>query len=264
MNGPVSLLIALVTYGNAYLAQGKKAPVLDFNNSTLIYNNVLTFSDDKIATSLNIIARNPEEWFKFLKATGCIKLKIRYVHSNKANDFQDAGFVDGGGSWFIEADYKDHSNYWIKNDSVVNEKASDNRIWGTSFTVIKKAEVTRLHCLSIEDAKRNLEIALTQIAQFAGSQNLGYWKEQFDKAKENLTNSDPHVKYYKDFVISERLSLKAKQLLFAASLADVFGGMGSWNDHFFSKEIEPINIKLSAELFDKINDAVISAINNDN
>jgi hypothetical protein len=38
--------------------------------------------------------------------------------------------------------------------------------------------------------------------------------------------------------------------------------MGSWNDQFFSKEAEPINKKLSEELFDKINNAVIAAINN--
>lgn len=86
----------------------------------------------------------------------------------------------------------------------------------------------------------------------------------FDKANNNLINADPQVEYYVDFIIPSRMSLKAKQLLYSASVADVLGGMGSWNDHFFPKDVEPINNKLSADLFDRINDAVIAAMNNVN
>jgi len=262
MNGPVSLLIALVSYGNAYFANGDKAPTLDFNNSTLIYNSTLTFSEKTSDDPNKLIAENPKGWFNFLKKAGCKKLEIHYSHSNQGSDFQSAGFVGGGGNWFIEAKYNTHSDYWVYSESVLKKNAPDKRIWGTSLTVIKNTKPSPLQSLPINEARQNLHIALTKIAEFAANQKINFWKTVFDKANNNLTNPNPQVDYYKDFVISERLSLKAKQLLFSASLADVFGGMGSWNDQFFSKEAEPVNTKLSAELFDKINDAVIAAINN--
>lgn len=264
MNGSLALLIALISYGNNYIIYGAEIPKLDFNNSTLIYCNMLNFYNNALAIKSDIVAQSPQEWFKFLKKDGCRKLRIYYTHSNEieSKDFESAGFVGGGGDWLIEAVYANHSNYWVLTESVINQNAPDNRIWESNFTVRKnKPSTSKL--ISIEIAKKNLSVALNKITLFAAENNLKGWATEFENANKNLDNPQPHVEYYDDFVFKDQLSLSAKQLLFSASLSYVFGGMGSWNDNLFSSpEKEKLNTELTSKLYDGVNEAIVSALNN--
>lgn len=265
MNGAVSLLIALVSYGNSYLTSGNSTHILDFNNSTLIYNNTLSFTNGTYTLKGKVIANDPQQWFVWLKKDGCKRLKIYYRHSNdqsQSKDFETAGFVSGGGDWVIEAVYNGYSNYWRFKEDVTEPKAANNRIWSTQFFVIEYKPSTK-STLSVDIAKHNLSISLTNIIAFAIKENQYSWAKDFERAKKNLTDINPTIDYYKDFVAPNSLPLQAKQLLFSASIADVFGGMGSWNDiSYNNKETIELNTKLSADLFDKMNEAIIAALNN--
>lgn len=265
MNGTVSLVIALVSYGNAYLASDDTNHILDFNNSTLIYNNSLIFTDKITVSKTGIIADSPQQWFAYLKKSGCKKLKIYYRHSDDQSqfkDFENEIFIGGGGVWMIEAVYNNYSKYWGFIQDVTKPKASDNRIWSIQF-FISEHKPGAIKTLPINIAKSNLSTALTQIMDFAIKVNRRGWAEQFEKAKKNLDDSNPVVDYYQDFIAPNTLPLQAKQLLFSASLADVFGGMGSWNDAWYdTKEENDLNIKLSTDLFDRINEAIAAALNN--
>jgi predicted butyrate kinase (DUF1464 family) len=56
--------------------------------------------------------------------------------------------------------------------------------------------------------------------------------------------------------------LTAKQLLFSAGNAWVFGGMGSWNDlGFDNKEDNETYDRLSEQLYSNINEAIIASTN---
>ena len=55
-----------------------------------------------------------------------------------------------------------------------------------------------------------------------------------------LNSKNPAVEYYNDFIPGDALSLQARQLLFSASKAYVFGGMGSWNDNIYSNSADKI------------------------
>jgi hypothetical protein len=262
MNGTLALLVALVSYGNEYLSQGKSLHKLDFNNSTLIYCNTLEFKDSNSSSS--VIANNPQEWFGFLKKNGCKRLKIYFQHSNESQskDFQTSALVGGGGIWMIEASYNKYSNYWDCTESVTNEDAKDNRIWKIQFTLIKKNQHVLDKQTSVDNTKNELAISLNKIMAFASKHGLEHWANVFKKAKANLNSSHPAMDYYKDCIIEDQFSLKSKQLLFSASIADVFGGMGSWNDMMFSNpEEEKLNQELSADLYDKINQSITVAVN---
>lgn len=259
MNGSLALLIALVSYGNNQIVNGHSLPILDFKNSTLIYNDRIIFHDN-----LTIAALNPEEWFNYLKKDGCKKLRIYYTHSDQSQlkDYQTSGLVGGGGDWVIEAVYTNYSNFWVSSMRVVNRNASDNRIWETEFHVIKNKPSIAQQDISIEKAKAELSAQLIQIEKFAAENGLSGYAETFCKVNDMLSDFNPTVEYYADFIVTDYLSLPARQLLFSACSAYVFGGMGSWSDYYFSDNAtDRIYNELTEKLYERVNQSIIVAIN---
>jgi len=259
MNGSLALVLALISYGNNYIVNNQSSLILDFYNSTLIGYNSLVFYDNS-----NVIAKTPEEWFNYLKKDGCKKLRACYIHSNQiqSKDFQTAGAVGGGGNWIIEAVYNDHSNFWSYTMKLVDRNATDRRIWRTEFYVIKNKKSIGEPQQTIEGAKHELSTQLRQIEIFASENKSHDYAKVFDRAIDMLSDPAPSINYYKDFVVKEQLSLSAKQLLFSACEAYVFGGMGSWNDVYITDEQKyQLYQKLTEELFDQVNQSIITAIN---
>jgi hypothetical protein len=263
MPGPLALLIALVSYGNVYLNTAKSAYTLDFNNSTLIYNTSITFSDTTLSATEKAIATDPQQWFAFLKKSGCVKLKLAYHHSKELQmkDYESAGFVGGGGVWQIETVYNDHSDYWSSEDIVANENDTAKRIWSTRLKISAKAQLHSKLEISIETAKTELAASLNKITAFANDHKVEEWAKVFEKATKTLNDSKP-VFPYGDAIINGQYPLQKMQLLCAAAEAYVFGGMGSWNDISYSSDKEEkTNAELSADLYDKVNNAILTAIN---
>ncbi len=267
MNGPLALLIALVSYGNNYLKNENSVYTLDLNNSTLIYCKTIEFNLN-VDTSLKqtVVAHTPQEWFSFLKKDGCKSLKIYYAHSandSPMKDFESNAFVGGGGQWIIEAVYTDYCNYWTAKESVIKNDAGKDRIWDIRFSLVQREKPILDLAIGPEKAKENLLASLKKITAFADSTKSENWAKVFKKAGENLYSSNPVIEYNKDFIIVDSASLQSKQLLFAADMASVFGGMGSWNDILYpTPELEKTNTLLSSDLYDRINEAIIVAVNN--
>jgi len=265
MNGFVALYVALASYGNLYIRQGIHAAKLDFDNSTLIYCGKLEFVVD--ATSKTPIAKTPEEWFEFLKKNGCQALKIFYWHSDQkqGKDHELVAFVGGGGNWIIEAIYGDYANYWVCKETVINRNANDKRGRGIEFDLIKKNAPVLDAMSTVSETKDNLRVSLLHILAFAEEHRPGYWANVFKSALSNLNSQTPESAYYKDAFVEKHNSLDCLQLLTSANIASVFGGMGSWNDIFYATdELQKQNDILSADLFDKINQAIVVAVNSGN
>lgn len=212
------------------------------------------------------MAANPAEWFKYLKADGCKYLRLYFKSSkdqNFAKDHQLPGFLGGGGTWLIEAIYDSYSNYWANSWEVTDQNSADNKIWTVNYGIIAlKQRISNLQ-IDNETIKATLKGTLTEIADFAFRKTLENWVEQFEKAKATLDSSLPEQNYYhKDLIPLENYSLTARQILFAAGMVWVFGGMGPWNDlGFDSKEDNETYNRLSEQLYANINEAIIAATN---
>lgn len=73
-----------------------------------------------------------------------------------------------------------------------------------------------------------------------------------------LTGEKTDTGYYK-MLVDKNYPIEAIQLLYAASIAWVFGGMGSWNDTGVNSE-EYNNV--SNELYNTINLSIVAVANN--
>lgn len=117
--------------------------------------------------------------------------------------------------------------------------------------------------ISLQKCKEELEKTLTEIEAFAIGQNLDYWSKQFTQARQALIANTPESFYYNsDLIVNNNYSLTARQILYAAGTAWVFGAMGSWNDlGFNTKEDNEKYEALTEILYSKVNEAIISATN---
>ena len=264
-------MVALTAYGNDYLQNGSIPMAFDSLNTTFQFCNKVTFRELRKMRLLSkskktVVANNPTEWFKYLRVNGCKQLSL-YRASSKNQAFEKdhklAGLVGEGGSWLIETVYDNYSFYLTSGWEVTNQNAADNKIWTVNYSMLHKQQ--HISKMQIDELLINDEIrrTLTKISDFAKKQNLQRWAEQFDKAKSALDSSSPEENYFhKDLIPLTNYSLEAKQLLFSAGIAWVFGGMGSWSDvGFDNQEDNAIYDRLSERLYSNINDAIIAAIN---
>lgn len=271
MTGILAQIIALTAFGNDFLKNGKIPP--DFNNANTTFQscNKVDFREFKkliffLKPKETVISNNPTEWFQYLKSDGCKHLRLYFEYSKDqsfAKDHKLAGLVGGGGSWLIEAVYENHSNYWANRWEVTNQNAPDNKIWTVNYGMtVKKKHISNLQ-IDNQKIKEKLRHTLTKIADFAFRQDLNSWGNQFDKAKSTLDSLTPESNYsHSDIIPAAKYSLIAKQIIFSAGSAWVFGGMGSWNDLVFNnKEDNETYDNLSEQLYSNINEAIIAGIN---
>jgi hypothetical protein len=271
MTGTLAQIIALTTYGNDYLINGKIPPDFNSTNTTFQFCNKVDFMEFKRQFFFSqlkrvVIANNPTEWFHYLKKDGCKHLRLYFEYSKDqsfAKDHKMAGFVGGGGSWLIEAVYDNYSNYWANNWTVTNQNATDKKIWSVSYGMTIKKKKTNNLQVDNQKAKDELKETLTEITNFAHGLNLKYWAETFEKALKTIDSPTPEKNYYHTDLISlNNYSLQSKQILFSAGTAWVFGGMGSWNDlGFDNKDDNEAYDRLSEQLYSNINKAIVAAIN---
>jgi hypothetical protein len=270
MTGILAQIIALTAYGNDFLKNGKVLTDFNSTNTTFQFCNKIDFREFKKQFFFSkpkekVVAENPIKWFEFLKTDGCKHLRLYFEYSKDqsfAKDHKLAGLVGGGGTWLIEAIYDSYSNYWANRWEVTNQNATDNKIWTVNYGItIAKQHISNLQ-IDNEKAKLKLRQTLIEIADFAFKQNLQSWGELFDKAIKTMDSTSPEANYHTDLIPLDNYSLTAKQLLFSAGNAWVFGGMGSWNDlGFDNKEDNETYDRLSEQLYSNINEAIIASTN---
>jgi len=271
MTGTLAQLIALTSFGNEFLETGSVPNEFYPGNSTFQFCNSVEFVAFKQAFFFTrfkekTFTADPVEWFKKLKKDKCKKLSLFYQSSadqSTGPDHKLAGFVGGGGTWLIEAIYDKHSDFWANNWAVTNKEAADRKIWSVKYGATAWEQPTQNLQFDLATVKNEVGEALSNISNFAGRHQLDNWTSIFEKARKTLDADNPAVDFYhKDLIVAKNYSLAARQLLFAAGLAWVFGGMGSWNDlGFGTDEDNKLYDDLSAALYGAINTAVMAAVN---
>ncbi len=264
MTGILSQFITIVTYGNDYLMNGKIQEDFYPSHPAFKFCDRVYFNDMQ-ETQEKIIADNPFGWFQYLKETGCKKLRLYFSYSGNEQfpDYKSAGMVGGGGYWHMEADYDNGCDIWASRWQVTKENDPDRNIWAVDYGLFaEKQQPTAIPCNLDVIKKVSLE-RISAIAAFASEQQLDNWHSIFKNAYDILNSGQPAQNDYQRKMLPENnYSLIARQLLFAADAAWVFGGMGSWNDLSFNdNNIQQQYEQLSYNLYDNICVNVIASVN---
>jgi hypothetical protein len=82
-------------------------------------------------------------------------------------------------------------------------------------------------------ARAALSSALEAVREFSEGQELRYWSKHFRRCLLRLSLEPQPLEDILELLLLNGLPLPAVQLVNAAMAADVFGGMGSWNDLAF-------------------------------
>lgn len=270
MQGTIAQVVALTAYGNAFLQRVSDSNVTEFypSNSTFTFCEYVKFLDlqrNQENWEERPYASDPIAWFECLRNEGANTLRMIYGPSGekKFPDRMMVGFVGGGGRWLIETIRSSSSDYWEGRWQVGERDRPDRKIWRVTYGRIARAQPSsRNEIDDLEDLKAELEQSLSEIADFAYSQNLASFAKAFEAGLSRLTSRPPYNDlYHKDIAPLDLLPLSAHQLLGAVQNAWVFGGMGSWNDVGVEKENQPRYQELSERLYRLLNRAIVAATN---
>lgn len=266
MTGILAQIIAITSFGNEYLKNGNLTNFFP-QNSTFQHCDFVDFREMRKKNIFSskkefIVSENPIEWFEHLKSKGCKKLRLFY-QTVKQDDHKMAGFVGGGGNWFIETIYENQSDLWISRWN--HDKNLTEKPWQVTYGKAYENRPIINQQLDLTETRSNLKNTLEKITEFAFKEATENWGNIFEKAKNTLDNETPESDFYhNDLIHWNNYDLQNRQLLMSASKAFVFGGMGSWNDMWFEKEeTNEMYNKLSSELYDLMMKSITCAINKD-
>ncbi len=209
-----------------------------------------------------ILAETPDEWLASLKSRGVIGFRLGRTAGNNPEfpDRMSAAFVGGGGTWEVEVLFAGGmSEFWASRWLVWNQNAPERRIWRVNYGLMQTAETRPLTLRSIGDVRSDLQRALTEIHKFSVQQNYGGFMQFFAKALESLDQPEMESLSYWDLFIPGLMPDEAAAVLKAVTHAWVFGGMGSWNDMGFAGEIQKEYERVSENLFQVLNEAIVVA-----
>jgi hypothetical protein len=265
MTGVLAQLVSLTSYGNYCLASGQFPLYYYPQHSTFQFCNTVDFLQLKDGKE-TVLCPNPNSWFGYLKVSNCRKVRLYYqpVGAREgAMEHQLAGMIGGGGVWLVETIYDGYSNYWSSRWQVTHKDDENKKIWAVDYALIHVNQPTTNLQYDLTETAANLIAALKAIADFARQRTLSNWADIFERALARLTGVEPAGDYYhQDLVVRENYSLQARQLIFGAASAWVFGGMGSWNDlGFNTPEEEKQYADLSSRLYETVNRSIVAATN---
>jgi hypothetical protein len=267
MNGEVAQLVALTAHGSAFLSGGSGARDFYPANTTFVYCNEVAFVEVKkfIRAREEKVAVDPNAWFLLLKDGGCRRLRLGHqaTPSPRFPDRMMAGFVGGGGRWFIAAAYPDHTDNWLARWEVSAPDAPDRKIWKVTYGKVSSVgQAPRAEAPDLRARSDALESVLTRTESFARTHDAVSFADCFRRALDSLTSDAPEQPYHTDLLPPSGYGTQAKRVLAACAHAWVFGGMGSWNDLGFEpSEAQREYEHLSDELYAAVNRGIEEGAN---
>lgn len=259
MNGELSQLICLATYGTAWLRNGASTeppPILS-TNSTFKFVNSTQFTRDGADSS------DPATWLRSLRSRGVRRLWLAQpdvppVRSRwpYLQPHLEVAFANGG-HWFALATGEAPSEAWHANWSVIEPRPADNRIWQVRYEASDAANLGPQRT-DLANARSALDAALTNARAFAQQAELPEWSAEFTEAIEIDDDRPP----YEPDLMDPTFPAEARHLIAKASRSWVFGGMGSWNDVGFEDQTQrAAHADVSSRLFDAVMSACLAAVN---
>lgn len=224
------------------------------------YENAITFSflaEKKFFGKEKYTAPNVLKWFKYIKNKGLsdVKLICPYI----VKDRQLLGFSNTTES-IILCFFKDGKiTYFVPDNKFDYEKKQ----WNTFYSEHELTEPSfkKPHFENNADSFRKI---LYEIQNFANQIDCEYFAQIFNSALKLLEGSNEYPDEKHGLVLPQ-LPKDNLQIFEAASCADVFGAMGSWNDSppymAHQKGLDEEYENLSNELLKNIRLAILYAVN---
>ena len=248
MNGEMYQMARLVRY----VRDGAAGEDLPFVHSQHTRSIAFTFMDGTET------AADPQAWRRLLRAKALREIRM-YINTDR-NDPRKAGFANAMIEGLVTSYGYGYVTFWQPRWAF--DQAAKQ--WDIRYTECLWPDM-RMEFLDMEDPTEAFKDVLQRIGVFADEIGFSHFADLFREAYGILTGEQPAD--YPDWVARDgfRLEEHAGRLFLAASKADVFGGMGSWNDsppwyaHDLGRE-EEYN-RLSHELFVQSRNAVLCAVN---
>ena len=195
------------------------------------------------------------EWFKHAKKLGLKDVRYATNLSVTSEERSLQGFSNVSYKSIL-CIYKDKMSYLVPHWSYKEDKRGWDIVY-KEFSLNGMFEIQKF-----SDSTLEFKDILTKIAKFADEIECENFGDCFRKGLKAL--NEP--KKIEQNILNAPLMPKLNLALFnAASVADVFGGMGSWNDDAAGlakrKKREKEYDELSAELFTQMQKAILFAIN---
>lgn len=256
MQGHFAQQIAITTYGNAFLAGATGVEWETFypSNDTFTFCEYVRFVDrtpENSGQQATAYADDPLRWFERLAHTGVSRLRL------------GCGRIEGEplSRWFIETTKANESDFWDSRWDVGDQARPDQRIWRVTYGRVAVDQppfpAPRIDATELKD---RFAANLLAIGEFARRHRLDMFAKPFTSALAALNGERSDWKGY-DLAPPSFLPPYAENLLAAAQWAWVFGGMGSWNDMSFEGDDSKDYARLTQELYQAVNEAVVVAAN---
>lgn len=262
MTGSLLQLMALVAHGNCYLQSSYLEH--DFYPSNPVFQgcNAVTFVYS--GKPINQIT-NPTEWFSRLKQNSCQQIYLSYssIQNSGLPEHIAAAFANGGGNWFIIANFNNYAVYWNEHWQINDNQAHRKKIWSVTYKeVLSNEPIFKCPKDKLSTEHQLLTDILERIERFAIKNNYHSFANFFQDGLKALTSNNPtSFNLAKGLFPNNGYSLQAKQIIVASCLSWVFGGMGSWNDIPIKEEDICDYRKLTRELYSIINRCIEKGIN---
>lgn len=264
MDGTLAQYIALALHGSVWLAEGDRGepPTLD-GNSTFQHVGGVRFDSHSPGGGLHFAGTDVTSWLAHLEKRGASRISL--LMPDFADEPDDpglpwhgrAGFVGGlpiglfvqttGGGEMWRADWE------------VGDRTSANP-WQVHY----RGEPTGMWAYSppFDETQAELTAAVKAAAAFATVHDMQPWDRVLAEALAQGVGDRPVPAYHRDMVPERGVSLARRRLLALATGANVFGGMGSWNDvGFGDTAIEADYDAISRRLFTAVMYAFAAAVN---
>lgn len=263
MNGPIVQACALAVFANQALRLGEPPGIWPVATVFQFCKRV-TFGDVDVANGTGPeFAPDPDAWMMRLATQRVDGVRLLHQAANdpKTADRMLAGFIGGGGRWFLETRLKGHVDLWEAAWRVVDRNDPERKIWEVVYRrVLKEQPAIDVAAPTLADIHQKLTEVLNQIAAFAEQQELDAFATAFHRAEALLADNAPLGNtYHSDLAQCRVLNREAQQLLAAAQAAWVFGGMGSWNDQGFAGADQVRYDELSEHLYQALIASIVVA-----
>jgi hypothetical protein len=265
MNGEIAQFVALACHANAALA-GRQTTLS--GNSAFQFCKSISFVALETTKAGHIkevaIASTPDGWLLRLRQMEVRGVRLAHQPGPDPTlpDRMTAAFVGGGGTWSLEVLRRDGmTETWLARWQATDSNSPDRRVWSVTYglvTTFAMAAVARADLAAVTDT---LRVALVNIHAFSQQHRRDPFTDMFDKALNCLADPRQWPGYHRDLHVEGMLPDEAVTLLHAVQHAWVFAGMGSWNDMGFDGEAQTAYDRVSNDLFNAVQGAILAAAN---
>jgi len=259
MDGALAQVIAIATHGSAWLRDRSSVDLDDFaaHNSTFQYVGELTF----------LGSGGVRPWLEAQAANGIerIWLSIAGLDGSRPGGPlpPHVAIAFAGGSHGGLLTTHGHGRHlWESKWEVGDKSAPDRRIWRVTYGGREVPDEPQRP--DVDRAAERLVAAVSAAGDFAQEQELKPWPDVFTEALRQWTEPGLSPRYHPDLFPPGKFDERAVRLASMAQMANVFGGMGSWNDVGFGRGAAADAYQaISRELFTAILEAFLASVNSE-